>query len=73
MNQLIQIQLASWFGCGNDLFVYYELANPAGSIWGAFTDPTVSAQKYSALKTVADTPLANYTRCSNTVSSFLAP
>jgi hypothetical protein len=60
---LIQNYLADWFGCGNDLFMYYELAEPAGDIWGAYEDLSIPTPKSEALSAVAATPLSSYTSC----------
>jgi hypothetical protein len=66
INQMIQGQLANYFGCGNNLFVFYKLASPAGSVFGAYEDLSVATQKSTALAAVAATPLANYNACSAT-------
>ncbi len=63
LTPMIQHYFADWFGCGNDLFMYYELAEPAGDIWGAYEDLSIPTPKSSALTTVAATPLADYTTC----------
>jgi hypothetical protein len=69
MGDLVQKELAHWFGCGNDLFVYYSLATPPGNSsggpWGAYLDITVPTQKSKALEAVAATPLANLNTCSS--------
>jgi hypothetical protein len=64
INQMVQGQLSNYFGCGNSLFVYYKLAAPAGTAFGAYEDITVTTQKSAALATVAATPLSSYTSCS---------
>lgn len=71
INQMVQAQLANFLGCGNDLFVYYKLAGPAGDVFGAYEDVTVPSEKSMALATVAATPLTNYTVCTSTMSSQL--
>jgi hypothetical protein len=71
INQLVQAQLANFFGCGNDLFVYYKLSATPGEVFGAYDDITVPTEKSRALETVAATPLANYTVCVPTVTSQL--
>ncbi len=63
LTSLIQGYLADWFGCGNDLFMYYELAEPAGDIWGAYEDLSIATPKSTALAGVAATPLADFTKC----------
>ncbi|MEI6067599.1 MAG: hypothetical protein WCP96_09685 [Methylococcaceae bacterium] len=71
INQMIQAQLADFLGCGNDLFVYYKLAGPAGDVFGAYEDVTVPSEKSRALETVAATSLTNYTACTSTMTSQL--
>ncbi len=71
INQMIQAELASLLGCGNDLFVYYKLAAPAGDVFGAYEDVTVPSQKSTALAKVASTPLADYTVCTSTMTNQL--
>jgi hypothetical protein len=63
LTPMIEGYLADWFGCGNDLFMYYELAEPPGDIWGAYEDLTVATPKSAALDAIAATPLAKFTRC----------
>ncbi len=63
LKPLIQTYLADWFGCGNDLFMYFDLAEPEGNIWGAYEDLSLATPKSKALSAVAATPLANYTTC----------
>jgi hypothetical protein len=60
---MIQGYLADWFGCGNDLFMYYDLAGPPGDIWGAYEDLSLATPKSAALTAVSATPLANYATC----------
>jgi hypothetical protein len=71
INQLVQAELANFFGCGNDLFVYYKLSATAGEVFGAYEDITVPTEKSKALETVAATPLARYTVCTPTMTSQL--
>jgi len=71
INQMVQAQLADFLGCGNDLFVYYKLAGPAGDVFGAYEDVTVPSEKSRALNAVAATPLTNYTVCSSTMTNEL--
>ena len=71
INQMIQAQLGDFLGCGNDLFVYYKLAGPAGDVFGAYEDVTVPSEKSRALEKVAATSLANYTACTSTMTSQL--
>jgi len=71
INQMVQAQLADFLGCGNDLFVYYKLAGPAGDVFGAYEDVAVPSEKSRALNAVAATPLTNYTVCSSTMTNEL--
>jgi hypothetical protein len=64
LTPMIQGYLADWFGCGNDLFMYYELAEPAGDIWGAYEDLSIATPKSTALTAVAATSLASFSTCS---------
>jgi hypothetical protein len=43
--------------------MYYELAEPAGDIWGAYEDLSIPTPKSEALSAVAATPLSSYTSC----------
>ncbi len=63
LTPLIQGYLGDWFGCGNDLFMYYNLAGPPGNVWGEYEDLSIATPKSAALAAVAATPLANYTTC----------
>jgi hypothetical protein len=63
LTPMIQGYLADWFGCGNDLFMYYDLAGPPGDIWGAYEDLSLATPKSAALTAVSATPLANYATC----------
>ena len=73
INQLDQDELADFFGCGNDLFVFYKLSAPpgSGSVFGVYEDITVPTEKSIALANVAETPLALYNVCTPTVNSKL--
>ena len=64
--QMVEGQLADFFGCGNDLFMYYSSSTPAGDPWGAYEDLTVPTQKSKGLLKVANTPLSHYKVCSST-------
>ncbi len=71
MNQYVQAELADFYGCGNDLFVYYSLATAPGDTFGVYEDLTVPTEKSAALTTVIKTPLASYNVCSATDSGLL--
>jgi hypothetical protein len=63
LTPLIENYLADWFGCGNDLFMYFDLAEPQGNFWGAYEDLSMPTPKSRALAAVAATPLSTYTSC----------
>ena len=73
ISQLLQAELANFYGCGNDLFVYYKLAAPPGngSVFGAYEDVTAPTLKSRALLKVAATPLNRYRVCTAAVSNQL--
>jgi len=62
-NQTIQSELANWYGCGNDLFMYFDLAEAQGNFWGAYEDLSLPTPKSTALQAVSQTPLSSYTTC----------
>jgi hypothetical protein len=63
LTPLIENYFADWFGCGNDLFVYFDLAEPQGNFWGAYEDLSIATPKSLALAAVAATPLSTFTSC----------
>ena len=65
INQVVQAELASALGCGNDLFMYYKLAAPTSDPFGAYEDLTLPTPKSLALNNVAATPLSNYNQCTS--------
>jgi hypothetical protein len=70
-NQLIQQELADWYGCGNDLFVYYSLATGPGDYYGLYDDLTLQTPRTTAITAVASTPLENYKVCSAQATNSL--
>jgi hypothetical protein len=51
--------LNQWFGCGNDLFMYFTLTSQWGQYgyWGLTNDPkNLNTAKYQAAKKVAESP-----------------
>lgn len=58
--------LQQWFGCKNDLFMFFNLAGTYGQYgaWGA-TDNirNLNAPKMKALRNIANTPLENFNTC----------
>jgi hypothetical protein len=61
---LIQEELSDWYGCGNDLFVYYSLATGPGDYYGLYEDLTLPTPKSAAISAISSTPLSNYKICS---------
>jgi hypothetical protein len=53
--------VTAFITCGNDLYMYYDLAGPAGDVWGVYEDISVPTEKSIALAALAATPLANFT------------
>jgi hypothetical protein len=70
-NLLIQQTLADWFGCGNDVFVYYSLATFPGDYYGLFEDLSLATPKSTAMATVSSTPLSSYNVCTPTLTNQL--
>lgn len=62
IGDLIRQGLEAWYGCGNDLFMYYSLASTWGRYgnWGTTNDIKIatSTPKMQALKQIAATPIA---------------
>ncbi len=71
MSRLIQDELADFYGCGNDLFMYYVLATPQGDAFGVYEDLSLPTAKSQALTTVTNTPLADYKVCTPAVNNRL--
>jgi hypothetical protein len=73
ISYLLQAELANFYGCGNDLFIYYKLAAPPGngSVFGAYQDITVPTLKSAALLKVAETALSRYQVCTPAVNNQL--
>jgi hypothetical protein len=63
LTPMIENYLANWYGCGNDLFMYFDLAEAQGNIWGTYEDLSIATPKSLALSAVAATPLSSYTTC----------
>jgi hypothetical protein len=70
---MVQAELANFYGCGNDLFIYYKLAAPpgSGSVFGAYKDLGVPTPKSAALLTVSATPLTQYRVCTSNFNNQL--
>jgi hypothetical protein len=58
--------LNQWFGCGNDLFMFFTLSSAYGQFgnWGLTNDiKSLTGPKYQALKAIANTPPSSFTTC----------
>jgi len=64
MGDMVKSQLAQWYGCGNDLFVYFNLTsgwNQHG-YWGLTNNPgDLNSPKYAAARTVSQTARTDFT------------
>lgn len=60
MGEIVKGQLTQWFGCGNDLFLYYSLSSPWGQhgYWGLTNSTDLDTPKYQAARQVAETDRA---------------
>jgi hypothetical protein len=66
MGAIAKSELDQWFGCGNDLFMYYSLTGAWGQwgYWGLTNDPNnLNAPRYVAAQQVAQTQASNFTTC----------
>lgn len=66
MGSLVKSELAQWYGCGNDLFMYFSLSSAWDKYgyWGLTNDASdLASIKYAAVREVAQTPRASYTTC----------
>jgi hypothetical protein len=64
MGDLVKSQLAQWYGCGNDLFVYFNLTSSwdQHGYWGLTNNPgDLNSPKYAAARTVSQTARTNFT------------
>jgi hypothetical protein len=64
MGAIAKSELAQWYGCGNDLFMYYNLSSQWGQwgFWGLTNDPAnLSSTRYAAAKQVAESAATSYT------------
>jgi hypothetical protein len=57
MGEIVKGELTQWFGCGNDLFMYYSLSSPWGQhgYWGLTNSTDLDTPKYQAARQVAET------------------
>jgi hypothetical protein len=63
MGEIVKSELAQWFGCGNDLFMYYSLSSPWGEhgYWGLTNNWDLNTPKYQAARQVAESDRATMT------------
>jgi hypothetical protein len=64
MGDVAKSELDQWFGCGNDLFMYYSLTSAWGQwgYWGMTNDGSnLNSPRYVAAQKVAQTPATNFT------------
>jgi hypothetical protein len=64
MGDLVKSQLAQWFGCGNDLFMYYSLTSQwdQHGYWGLTNNPAdLSSPKYAAARAVSQSARSDFT------------
>jgi hypothetical protein len=64
MGDIAKSELDQWFGCGNDVFMYYSLSSAWGQwgYWGMTNDPSnLNSPRYVAAQKVAQTPATNFT------------
>jgi hypothetical protein len=52
-----------WYGCGNDLFMYYKLGGGPGNGWELYEDLTLPSVKSDALNALMQKPLSGFTTC----------
>jgi len=58
--QLLESYYQQWFGCGNDLVNYYNLATAQGGQWGIYEDVTIANARSAAILSIASTPLSSF-------------
>jgi len=66
MGEQVKREVAQWFGCGNDLFMYFTVSSAWDKYgyWGLTNDPTdLSGPKYTAAKDVAQSARSTYATC----------
>jgi hypothetical protein len=66
MAALMKSELAQWYGCGNDLFMYFSLSSAWDryGYWGLTNDPTdLSTGKYVAASDMAKSARSSWTTC----------
>ena len=68
MGNLVQNYLADALGCGNALFMFFELQGSTADPLAVYHDFAVPTQKSNALTTFANSPLGNYNTCSAAIA-----
>ena len=66
MADLVRSELGQWFGCGNDLFMYFSLSSgwDRYGYWGLTNDPAnLTGPKYTAARDVARSARTAWTTC----------
>ena len=66
MGGFVQREVAQWFGCGNDLFMYFSLSSAWDryGYWGLTNDPSdLAGAKYKAAASVAQSAKTAWTTC----------
>jgi len=66
MGDIVTSQLAQWYGCGNDLFVYFNLTSAWNKFghWGLTNDPEdLNSPKYAAARRVAESSRSQWITC----------
>jgi hypothetical protein len=66
MGELVKSELGQWFGCGNDLFMYFSLSSgwDRYGYWGLTNDPSdLAGAKYAAARDIANSARSAWTTC----------
>jgi hypothetical protein len=66
MAAMVKSELAQWYGCGNDLFMYFSLSSAWDryGYWGLTNDPSdLSSVKYVAARDVATSTRSAWSTC----------
>lgn len=66
MGAIVTSDLNQWFGCGNDLFLYYSLSSPWNrwGYWGLTNNASnLDTPRYAAVREVAAQPVARFKTC----------
>jgi hypothetical protein len=66
MGEIVKAELAQWYGCGNDLFMYFSLSSPwqQHGYWGLTNNGLdLNTPKYVAAREVSESARANFKSC----------